>query len=95
MGLRYCGIELFSSGISVILILMCVIAVSSSRAVCGFSSFWLTVFGRRRSLTALRYSLPRRRSKGFVARGAGTRDEPLRTSAWEANCGTVHLASPV
>ena len=36
-------------------------------------------------------SLPRGRDKGFVTRscptnvrGAGTRDEPLRTSAWEA-----------
>ena len=35
----------FSCGISVILILTCGIAVSSSSAVCGFSSFWLTVFG--------------------------------------------------
>ena len=35
----------FSRGISVILILTCGIAVSSSSAVCGFSSFWLTVFG--------------------------------------------------
>ena len=36
----------FSCGISVILILMCGIAVSSSlAAVCGISSFWLTVFG--------------------------------------------------
>ena len=32
----------FSCGISVILILRCGIAVSSSSAVCGFSSFWLT-----------------------------------------------------
>ena len=30
-------------------------------------------------------SLPRRRSQGFVTRGVGTRDEILRTSAWEAN----------
>ena len=35
----------FSCGISVILILTCGIAVSSSLAVCGNSSFWLTVFG--------------------------------------------------
>ena len=35
----------FSCGISVILILTCGIAVSSSLAVCGFSIFWLTVFG--------------------------------------------------
>ena len=34
----------FSFGISVILILTCGIAVSSSLAVCGISSFWLTVF---------------------------------------------------
>ena len=33
----------FSRGISVILILMCGIAVSSSSAVCGFSSFWLSI----------------------------------------------------
>ena len=32
-------LSFFSSGISVILILMCGIAVSSSPAVCGFSSF--------------------------------------------------------
>ena len=38
-------LSFFSSGISVIWILMCGIAVSSSPAVCGFSSFWLTVFG--------------------------------------------------
>ena len=55
-GLWYCGIELFfSSGISVIFILMYGITVSSSPAVCGFSSFWLTVFGKRRSFTVLRY----------------------------------------
>ena len=47
----------FSSGISVILILMCGIAVSSSLAVYGFSSFWLTVFGKRRSFMVLRYHL--------------------------------------
>ena len=35
----------FSCGIMVILILTCGIAVSSSLAVCGFSIFWLTVFG--------------------------------------------------
>ena len=35
----------FSCGISVILILTCGIAVSSSAAVCSFSSFWLTVLG--------------------------------------------------
>ena len=38
----------FSCSISVILILTCGIAVSSSSAVCGFSSFWLTVFGEIR-----------------------------------------------
>ena len=47
-------LSLFSSGISVILILMCGIAVSFGREVCGFSSFWLTVFDKRRSLTVLR-----------------------------------------
>ena len=41
-------LSFFSSGISVILILMYGIAVSSSPAVCGFSSFWLTVFGKRK-----------------------------------------------
>ena len=51
-GLRYCGIELFFK--SLILILMCGIAVSSSPAVvCGDSSFLLTVFGKRRSFTVL------------------------------------------
>ena len=40
--------------IAVILILMCGVAVSSSpAAVCGVSSFLLTVFGRRRSFTVL------------------------------------------
>ena len=51
------GIEVlsfFSSGISEILILMCGIAVSFSRAVCGFSSFRLTVFSKRKSFTVLR-----------------------------------------
>ena len=42
-------LSFLSSGILVILILMCGIAVSSSPVVCGFSSFWLTVFGKRRS----------------------------------------------
>ena len=43
-----------------------------------------------RSGSALITSLPRRRSYGFVTqsflprRGVGTRDEPLRTFAWEA-----------
>ena len=49
------ALSFFSSSILVILILMCRIAISSSPAVCGFSSFWLTVFGNRRSFTALRY----------------------------------------
>ena len=40
-------LNIFSSGISVILILMCGIAVSSSPAFCNFSSFWLTVFCKR------------------------------------------------
>ena len=47
----------FSSGISVILILTCGIAVSSSSVVCGFSSFWLTVFGEITSFMVLRYRL--------------------------------------
>ena len=47
----------FSCGISVILILTCGIAVSSSSAVCDFSSFWLTVFGEIRLFTVLRYRL--------------------------------------
>ena len=47
----------FSYGISVILILTCGIAVSSSSAVCGFSSFWLMVFGEIRLFTVLRYRL--------------------------------------
>ena len=48
-------LSFFSSGISVILILMCGITVSSCPAVCGFSSFWATVFDKRRSFTVLRY----------------------------------------
>ena len=47
--LRVYGIAIlsfFSSVISVIWILMCGTAVSFSPAVCGFSSFWLTVFGK-------------------------------------------------
>ena len=43
----------FSSGISVILIFTCGIAVSFSPAVCCFSSFWLTAFGKRRSFMVL------------------------------------------
>ena len=45
----------FSFGISVILILTYGIAVSSSLAVCGISSFWLTVFGEIRLFTVLRF----------------------------------------
>ena len=48
-------LSFFSSVILVILILMCGIAVSSSPEVCGFSSFWLKVFGKRRSFAVLRY----------------------------------------
>ena len=50
-------LSFFSSGISVILILMYGIAVSFSPAVCGFLSFWLTVFGKRTSFTVSRYHL--------------------------------------
>ena len=45
----------FSSGISVILILMGGIVVWCSPTVCSFLSFWLTVFGKRRSFTVLWY----------------------------------------
>ena len=48
-------LSFLSSGISVILNLMCGNAVSSSPVVCGFSSFWLTVFGKRRSFSVLQY----------------------------------------
>ena len=47
----------FSCGISVNLILTCGIAVTSSSVVCGFSSFWLTVFGKIRLFTVYRYRL--------------------------------------
>ena len=47
----------FLCGISVILILTYGIAVSSSSAVCGFSSFLLTVFGEIGLFTVLRYRL--------------------------------------
>ena len=50
-------LSFFSCGISVILILTCGVAISSSSAVCGFSSFWLTVFGEIRLFTVLRYRL--------------------------------------
>ena len=40
-------LNIFPRGISVILILMCGIAVSSGPAFCGFSSFWLTVLCKR------------------------------------------------
>ena len=46
MGVYSIAVLGFSScGISVILILTYGIAVSSGLAVCGISSFWLTVFG--------------------------------------------------
>ena len=48
-------LSLFSSGISVIWILKWVIVISFSPAVCGFSSFWLTVFSKRKSFTVLWY----------------------------------------
>ena len=47
----------FLCGISVILILTYGIAVSSSSAVRGFSSFFLTVFGEIGLFTVLRYRL--------------------------------------
>ena len=50
-------LNFFSCGISVILILTCGIAVSSSSAVCSFSSFWVTVFGEIRLFTVLQYHL--------------------------------------
>ena len=50
-------LDFFSCGIAVILILTCGIAVSSRFKVCGFSSFWLTVFGEIRLFTVLRYRL--------------------------------------
>ena len=45
----------FSSSISVISISMWAVTVSFSSAVCGFSSFWLTVFSKRRSFTVSQY----------------------------------------
>ena len=45
----------FERSISVILILICGIAASCRPAVCGFSYFWLTVFGNWRSFTVLRH----------------------------------------
>ena len=45
----------FSIRISVILILMCGITVSPIPVGCGFSSFRLTVFSKRRSFTVLRH----------------------------------------
>ena len=43
------------------------------------------------------YSLPRRCFQGFVTRScrAGTRDEPLRTSAWEARKSLVYACENV
>ena len=60
-----------------------------------YSLSWVFYFSVRTPLYYGHFSntsLPRRRSLGFVkrsgrtnvVRGAGTRDEPLRTSAWEA-----------
>ena len=49
-------LRFFSSGIFGNF-LWCGIAVSSSPAVYGFSSFCLKVFGKRRSFTILRYHL--------------------------------------
>ena len=49
-------LDFFSRGISVILILTCGIAVSSSSAVCGFSSFWLTVLRYRLFALSFRYN---------------------------------------
>ena len=45
-------LSFFSSSISVIWILMCGIAVSSSPKVpvCGFLSFWLTVFSIKKKI---------------------------------------------
>ena len=48
-------LDFFSCGIAVILILTCGIAVSSRSKVCGFSSFWLTVFGEIRLFTVSWY----------------------------------------
>ena len=56
-GLRYCGIELVFKRYFGNLILMCSIAVSSCPVVYGFSSFWLTVFGKGRSFMVLQYHL--------------------------------------
>ena len=50
-------LDFFSCGIAVILILTCGTAVSSRSKVCGFSSFWLTVFGEIRLFTVLWYRL--------------------------------------
>ena len=50
-------LDFFSCGIAVILILTRGIAVSSGSKVCGFSSFWLTVFGEIRLFTVLWYRL--------------------------------------
>jgi len=50
-------LNFFSIGNSVIFTLMYGIAVSSSPAVCGFSSFCLMVFGKRTSFTVLQYHL--------------------------------------
>ena len=44
-------LSFFSSGILIILILICGIAVSSGPVVCSFSSYSFRVFGKRRSFT--------------------------------------------
>ena len=50
-------LSFFSCGISVILILTCSVAISSTSAACGFSSFWLMVFGEITLFTLLQYRL--------------------------------------
>ena len=54
--LRYCGIDVFFKRYFGNF-LWCGIAVSSSPAVYGCSSFCLKVFGKRRPFTVLRYHL--------------------------------------
>ena len=44
-------LSFFSSGILVILILMCGIAVSSSLAICGFSSFFVKWYSVKEDLS--------------------------------------------
>ena len=54
-GLRYCGIELFFKRYFENFEFNVRYCSIMSPAVCGFSRFWLTVFGKRRSFTILRY----------------------------------------